>query len=301
MSEQPSRIKPLARRLDSLSGSPPSGPTRLSPFSARPKTAVNSDLITSKIAPKQPTKAESIASSPGSAVKQESDMSVRDILGQARRREAEAQARKEANTVPSRNVRKQVIRTDIGTTETGQAMLGGFLADTAEDIDLEGDQHVYMHDENSSRCCPVKIPFFQTGKLRDIPDEKSLTGSEDLILFQLPSLFPTLKMAHKSSSEEPQGTPRQRGSSPRNAPKAAPQVRSSVGTPFSDIPDGKIGTLKVHKSGKTFLHVGDTRFIVNEGQPVGFRTEVACLCPGESEIIFMGQAFRRVVVSPMIN
>jgi hypothetical protein len=295
----PSRIRPLARRLDSLSGSPTSGPARLTPIAQRPLELVSPSAGSKKIAPKQPgVKFEPEVG----GVKQESgtsDMSVRDVLAQARRREAEAMAKKEVSAVPARGAgRKPVIRSDIQTSISGEQMTmasGGFLADTTEDIDLEGDQHGVAMVDISSRCYPIKIPFTQTLELHESSSSPSI-GQDDLMLVQLPSLFPTLVPYNRTTDES--HTPKKRSGSPRVG--SSQIANRSIGTSFSDIPDGRIGTLKVLRSGKTIMEIGETRFVVNEGQKVGFRTEVACLCPGESEIIFMGEANKRLVVSPMI-
>ena len=305
--QQPTgRIRPLARRLDSLSGSPTSGPRPGMPI--RPR-AGGVELVSAsvKVAPK-PFKEK-----PESDVKQEhvgtgvGDLSVRDVLAQARRREAESQARAETTAAPRGAVRKQVIRTDIQSSETSQRMVEAFMAETNDDIDLEGDDHYGVATETSNRCYPVKVPFHQAELAGLTPRQENLITPDDLILFQLPSLFPTLvPKQHEAdllaAESAPQGTPRKRGVkvSPPGSPKHKPAQQRAVGTPFVNIPDGRIGVMKTYKSGKTVLEVGETQFIVSQGQQVNFRTEVACLCPGEGEIIFLGQAYKRVVVSPVI-
>jgi DNA-directed RNA polymerase III subunit RPC4 len=229
------------------------------------------------------------------------------MLTQARRREIEMQSRKEVATglasASGRGPRKQVIRTDI---EDGsrKMIIDSFMRDTSledDELDLgDNEEGVSLIEDVSNRCYPLKVPF-SSDRTMISDTERNLVPDNELVLIQLPSLFPT--MVPVQPAGESGETPKKRGgrgTSGSAAPRI-PSVNRSIGTPFSDIPDGKIGTLKIHKSGKTVLEIGKTEFLVEEGQRPNFRSEVACLCPGESEIIFLGQATKRVVVSPVIT
>lgn len=265
-------------------------------MSARPRPGA--------IAPKplsgSPSSVSSSVKNGDSGVKEE--VSVKDMLAQAKRREADLQAKRESPQKGSR--KKQIVRTDISTPSNARMGFESFLADTTDDIDLDGHEAVSIDTRHADRCYPVKIPFNQAGAVADthMQTDASLIAGEEFMLIQLPSMFPSLVPLVTADSASVPAQPKRRGAkqpgSPLIHPKAAPKVS---GTPFSEIPDGRIGTLKVHRSGKTVLHVGDTQFIVSEGQSVNFRSEVACLCPGEDEIIFLGEAAKRLVVSPVIN
>jgi hypothetical protein len=273
------RIRPLARRLDSLSGSPTSSTSRPS---LRPRTApkpVGSTSISS-----------SSAVSVAGGVKDE-DISVRDMLAQAKLRESKL----ETAPAPSIRGKKQVILTDV---DFGKRMGSGasslFLTDFGSSEEIQGSGVAI--DSSETRCYPVKVPF--EGSDHKIEDDSSaMLIDDELVLVQLPHLFPTLvPPVVESSPSHPTG--RRRGP---KAASAAPAVSSITGTPVSEIPDGRIGTLKVHKSGKVVLHVGSTTFDVTEGQNVNFRTEIACVCPAESEIIFLGDSGKRLIVTPTIS
>jgi hypothetical protein len=271
---QGGRIRPLARRLDSLSGSPTSSASRPS---LRPRTA--------------PKPVSSVSSSSAASVVggvKDEDISVRDMLAQARVRESKLE------TVPAPSVRgkKQVILTeaDFGK-RMGSGAASPFFTEFASSEELL--QGVAI-DSTETRCYPVKVPF--EGTLEKVETELVI-GEDELVLVQLPHLLPTLiPPVVETSPSHPTG--RRRG--PKSA-VAVPAVSSITGTPFTEIPDGRIGTLKVHKSGKTVLHIGSTQFDVSEGQHVNFRSEVACVCPAEGEIIFLGEAGKRLIVSPTIS
>lgn len=121
------------------------------------------------------------------------------------------------------------------------------------------------------QCAPVTLPFASETFSPEIVEG-------EILLVQLPSLFPTLVM-----------------------PKASPKKRvvPKKGTPFAELPDGRIGTLKVHKSGKQVLHVGDVQFLVSQGHESNYFSQVACVA--EDEIVFLGHSAKRLVVSPSIT
>ena len=218
------------------------------------------------------------------------DLSVKDMLAQAKRREAAAQH--EQGAVTTGKGRKSQIITDVDQSR----MHASFLAETTDDIDLDGNEAVSITNRNDDRCFPVRLPFSQDANINQTAAAKKVSLTHDIMLVQLPSLFPTL--VTESTPSVAQRRVGKNHSSTSSPTKPRPKI---VGTPFAEIPDGRIGTLKIHKSGKHVLHVGETQFVVKEGQKVNFRTEVACVCPGENEIIFLGQAETRLVVSPVIH
>lgn len=283
------RIRPLARRLDSLAGSPTSSSSapKAPPPVIRPRSAIGSSNSSSG---GQDVYFSSQVKSQ-SDVKDDPEMSVKDMLAQAKRKEAALLSKQEkSNTLSKRNI---TIRTDVSAPAEQRLMEASFLADTVDDIELEGNEAVSISDRGADdRCFPVKIPFAQ-----HICDDNHapITLSEEIMLVQLPSLFPTLG----GNSSESAVLLGKRGQAVKSAPPKS--AAKQMGTPFSDIPDGQLGTIKIHKSGKHVLHVGNTQFLVKEGQKVNFRTEVACVCPGENEIIFLGQAEKRLVVTPVIH
>ena len=271
----PSRIRPLARRLDSLAGSPTSaGPAIRPRASPKPVSSISS------------SSGSSVAGDVVKSVKDE-DISIRDMLSQAKLRESKM----ENAPAPALRTRKQVIRNDIeGSRKLGAGEGVLFSRIGPNDDSPEG----VAIDASESRCYPVKVPFDVSYTVEDT--KEPLMNNNELFLVQLPGLFPTLvPPTVEGSPAHPTGR--------RRGPKT-PQAQThsaTTGTPFSEIPDGRIGTWKIHKSGRIVMHVGTTQFEVTEGQKVNFRSEVACVCPSESEIMFLGEATKRLVVSPIIS
>jgi hypothetical protein len=300
------RVRPLARRLDSLAGSPTNSSTI-----GGPKASLSTS-VTPRPSPKSGPSSSKGAVAGVVEVKTEHGSapahtaSVRDILTQARRREQEIMAQKESAPADRESTgrgRKPVIHTDIAEDSSRKMVLDSYQQeDGYGDIDnaTEGSGAALATDKKL--CQPLRVPFSEDKEILISSTDSPVIPENDLLLFQIPSLLPTMVPVQPVTSTTPtKKTARGAAARGSAAPIAKqPDVPKSVGTLFSDIPDGRIGTLRVHKSGKTVLRIGDTDFTVNEGQNTNFRTEIACVCPTESEIIFLGQATKRVVVSPVI-
>uniref|UniRef100_A0A0G4HGJ6 DNA-directed RNA polymerase III subunit RPC4 n=1 Tax=Chromera velia CCMP2878 TaxID=1169474 RepID=A0A0G4HGJ6_9ALVE len=68
---------------------------------------------------------------------------------------------------------------------------------------------------------------------------------------------------------------------------------------IEDIPPGKLGTLRVHKSGKARLQLGSHLFRVDAGSDVHFAQDVACLLT--EELVVLGRPTKRMVVTPDVE
>lgn len=223
-----------------------------------------------------------------SDVKDESlDMSVRDILAQAKAKEAKKEPQQPA---AGTRTRKQIVRTDI---ESSKQMGSGVYFNSYSSSPFEEQEGVAI-DSNEVRCIPVRVPFDKDGTCIQRSDNLI---DEGIALIQMPDLFPTLVPPQSLEGSPSHPSAKRRG----KTAQATPVLSPTTGTLFSEIPDGRIGTLKIHKSGKAVLHVGSTQLSVTRGQETMFRSEVACVCPAEDEIIFLGEVTKRLVVSPVIS
>jgi hypothetical protein len=274
-----SRIRPLARRLDSLSGSPSSRPSIKPKASPKPVASVSSSSAASVV---------DEATKTTMTVKEET-LSMRDMLKQAKLREAKL----DASPAPALRAKKQVIRTDMGLGKklgAGEGLyLSQFGSSNAEEYSGS------LLDTTGDRCNPVRVPFEAVDQAIEEP---LLPPEDELFLMQMPSLFPTMVPPTVEGSPVVP-TRSRRGAKPISSQSS--HLSPTTGTPFSDIPDGRIGTLRIHKSGRAVLQIGTTAFEVSEGQLANFRTEIACVCPAEGEIILLGEANKRLVVSPVIS
>lgn len=67
------------------------------------------------------------------------------------------------------------------------------------------------------------------------------------------------------------------------------------------LPDGHLGKLRIHKSGKVRMELGGVMFDVNEGCETFFQQDIACICPNASEIFQLGRVNKRMVLTPDLD
>lgn len=107
---------------------------------------------------------------------------------------------------------------------------------------------------------------------------------DSLFLLQLPSMLPELA----DPSEEVQ----------REHEDAA---SAGAGATITRLPDGMIGKLKIHKSGKVRMEIGGVPFCVDQGSSTFFHQELCCVSPLAKEAVNLGPISNRVVVTPDID
>lgn len=67
---------------------------------------------------------------------------------------------------------------------------------------------------------------------------------------------------------------------------------------MSCLPSGRMGKIRIHKSGKIKLHVGDHVFNFAPGNNVSCKQQVGCLLEENDEFLFLGNYHKKFVVSP---
>ncbi|EFA79884.1 RNA polymerase III subunit [Heterostelium album PN500] len=70
---------------------------------------------------------------------------------------------------------------------------------------------------------------------------------------------------------------------------------------MKSLPSGKLGTLKIYKSGKTILTIGSVEYHVSAGNKLKFLEEIKCITPDGPTCYTLGTPSQHLVASPMIN
>ena len=83
-------------------------------------------------------------------------------------------------------------------------------------------------------------------------------------------------------------------------------TNAPIGVPLQRIPDGEVGRLKVYKSGKLKLVLGQKTqkqfcFNVDRGTDCHFAQELACVLPEQNEVMFLGDVGKRMVAAPDVG
>lgn len=82
-----------------------------------------------------------------------------------------------------------------------------------------------------------------------------------------------------------------------------PEIEAAdEGATLSRFPDGLMGKLRIHKSGKVRLEMGGIDFCVDQGCETFFQQDVACVCPPPArEVFHLGRVRKRMVLTPDID
>mmetsp|Transcript_120769 Transcript_120769/g.225761 ORF Transcript_120769/g.225761 Transcript_120769/m.225761 type:complete len:453 (+) Transcript_120769:139-1497(+) len=107
---------------------------------------------------------------------------------------------------------------------------------------------------------------------------------DQIILMQLPAVLPELLDPTEEVQREQEDA-------------------SSVGqgATITRLPDGLLGKLRIHKSGKVKMQIGELEFCVDQGCDTFFQQDLACVCPSEKEMFALGQIHKRMVLTPDID
>eukprot|EP01057_Protomagalhaensia_wolfi_P004874 Protomagalhaensia_wolfi_Nauph_80__4873@NODE_510_length_2409_cov_10_129958_g380_i0_p2_GENE_NODE_510_length_2409_cov_10_129958_g380_i0NODE_510_length_2409_cov_10_129958_g380_i0_p2_ORF_typecomplete_len377_score69_02RNA_pol_Rpc4/PF05132_14/1_5e04RNA_pol_Rpc4/PF05132_14/4_7e02RNA_pol_Rpc4/PF05132_14/1e26PGA2/PF07543_12/1PGA2/PF07543_12/1_9e02_NODE_510_length_2409_cov_10_129958_g380_i0241154 len=152
-------------------------------------------------------------------------------------------------------------------------------------------------------------------KLFERDDEES--DLTDWCLVQLPSLLPSLNKEameqQKERVEEALMTAEELEEKQKNRPAERRDTGTRAGalqskleeryTPsaFSVLPEGRLGTIQIRRSGKAQLLLGEHVFDVNLGSECNFAQDVGCFTEGSSEFFFLGRCLKKMTITPDIQ
>ena len=294
--KQPPRVslRPLsgasAGRLASLRG--PVSPVtsvlaRPQHLPATPRNADSHDMLISS------SSGSSAANTPQPAV-----LSARELLAQAR--QVEVKSGKDDLGMKGRMPKGMTIgpKKVVGIKSSKSPMKNEPGSSASFGAMAFRESHNTDYGESSYR--PQALPLSGVSHVSE-GASKVLIGSDglmrerELILFQLPRLLPTLQ----DNKTPPVVVEEESKKVKKSAYRQDKQV-TQVGTALSELPDGCIGKLRIHASGRVVAVIGNIEFDVDEGHQGCFRQEIACLCPDEEEVVFLGQVTNKLILSPSI-
>ncbi|KAL5477374.1 hypothetical protein EMCRGX_G024164 [Ephydatia muelleri] len=122
------------------------------------------------------------------------------------------------------------------------------------------------------------------------------------LFFQFPDCLPATKLATSSAPMEvtgatPTPAPPQQQQSDQSKAALSPSAQTCS---LKDIPEGLVGKLRVHRSGKVKLHLGDIVLDVSMGTPCGFVQELVSIRTPQApaQMKFLGHLSHRLVCTP---
>ncbi|CAE7309040.1 rpc53 [Symbiodinium natans] len=76
---------------------------------------------------------------------------------------------------------------------------------------------------------------------------------------------------------------------------------AGAGATITRLPDGKLGKLRVYKSGKVRMEIGGISFCVDQGCETFFQQDLALVCPLAGEFFNLGRLNTRMVLTPDLD
>lgn len=150
---------------------------------------------------------------------------------------------------------------------------------TVEDEDAQNDLSA---DQKVKRPTLVHIDEANSKAASKFLGSQGELLEDSYFLVQLPSVLPELQCPEEEVQR----------------PGDDPPPDGGVGPTISRLPDGKIGKLKIYKSGKVKMDIGGMPFCVDQGSETFFHQELALVCPLAGEMINLGSIQNRMVLTP---
>ncbi|GBE60957.1 chromosome condensation protein [Babesia ovata] len=145
-----------------------------------------------------------------------------------------------------------------------------------------------------------------------LPEPKEIRAAESSVMeffntpgthfmhIQMPNAMPHLdkeRTLHEDTANRRDG--RFAENTSRHATHQAPEDPQIYQTSRVDcLPSGRLGKLRIHRSGKIQLHVGGHVFNFAQGSRVSCKQQVGCLLEENDEFLFLGNYRKKFVVSP---
>ncbi|CAE7363522.1 Ido1, partial [Symbiodinium necroappetens] len=83
--------------------------------------------------------------------------------------------------------------------------------------------------------------------------------------------------------------------------EAEDAASAGSGATITRLPDGKLGKLRVYKSGKVKMEIGGISFCVDQGCETFFQQDLALVCPLAGEFFNLGRLNSRMVLTPDLD
>ncbi|CDR93874.1 hypothetical protein, conserved [Babesia bigemina] len=145
-----------------------------------------------------------------------------------------------------------------------------------------------------------------------LPEPKEIRAEESSVMeffntpgthfmhIQMPNAMPHLDK-ERTLQEDPAA--RTDGSSAESSPCSTPPEEPDEPQIYQTsrvdcLPSGRLGRLRIHRSGKIQLHVGGHVFNFTQGSRVSCKQQVGCLLEENDEFLFLGNYRKKFVVSP---
>ncbi|XP_042451142.1 uncharacterized protein LOC122036036 isoform X1 [Zingiber officinale] len=149
-----------------------------------------------------------------------------------------------------------------------------------------GNPEILDKEEFGEASAPVALNCSKISPAEELGLMQEKSAAKRMFLFQFPPTLPSVKK------------PAADGAS-RSTGKLEKQFTN--GCKLEDLPEGLIGKIMVHRSGKMKMKLGDSFFDVYPGVKCDFAQQVAAINVKEKHCCVLGEPGKRVVVTPDVD
>lgn len=144
-------------------------------------------------------------------------------------------------------------------------------------------------ETNAAPQAPSRPKLVHIDETNSRAAEKLLGSQEELVedtyfLMQMPCVLPEMRNPEDEVFREQEDA-----------------LSAGAGSTITRLPDGKLGKLRIYKSGKVRMEIGGVSFCVDQGCDTFFQQDLALVCPLAGEIFNLGNVNTRMVLTPDLD
>lgn len=168
------------------------------------------------------------------------------------------------------------------------------------------EQGRYMAPEQVDEARRAVIDSVNISKEFGLGGNDTAEMEQKLYLFQLPPIIPTfeqkeevkeIEVDDEEDKEEEEGE----GDDVEVVNEETPDEESLPTSSAGSLPEGQVGRLRLHKSGKLTMVIGDIVMDVTQGVPAKFLQDIVVCSAEEKQAYLIGQVKRKMVVTPKLD
>lgn len=173
------------------------------------------------------------------------------------------------------------------------------------------EQGRYMAPEQVDEARRAVIDSVNISKEFGLGGSDTTEMEQKLYLFQLPPIIPSFQAPEKQEvdvdiEDNEEGEKEKDGENDDEDDDDVEIVTEETAEPEEttntcSLPEGQVGNLRLHKSGKLTMVIGDVVMDVTQGVPAKFLQDIVVCSAEEKQAYLIGQVKRKMVVTPKLD
>ncbi|KAG5363779.1 DNA-directed RNA polymerase III subunit RPC4 [Yarrowia sp. B02] len=155
------------------------------------------------------------------------------------------------------------------------------------------EQGRYMAPEQVDEARRAVIDSVNISKEFGLGGSDAAELEQKLYLFQLPPIIPSFKAKEEEKEEVEEKD--------KDKEEDVEIVEETETEETNGLPEGQVGNLRLHKSGKLTMVIGDVVMDVTQGVPAKFLQDIVVCSAEEKQAYLIGQVKRKMVVTPKLD